>query len=681
MVWQFNEKGWGWSLERVNPNFYCHSGSSWRASEDEKGGTPGAVNSVYNAYFLDTLAPNITGAYALGDSGAMVYFNETVWATGEIYVNGTLCTNYLLSDTACQFMFGRSFNKDTLLNITFMGLADECGNRAKQTTEISFCVLSAFDILITEIMPTPIPAVLLPEHEYLELFNACGRPVELQNISIKVNDNMDKLPSINIPAGDYLIVCDISVQHFFKSYGKVLGVPSFAALSNAGGTISIWQHNRLIHAVQYGAANYNDSEKAKGGWSLELSNLQFPCSDKSFVASQDMNGGTPGKENSMKQVPLPRNMLEISNITAFNDTALYISFNQRVHPDNLNLLHFNLLDGLQVLSYTWENELYQTLTARLQQKLKAAKTYTLLAIDSVFYCDLTMASISPADFMLTSPAIAHQVVVNEVLFNADDLHAEFVELYNKGEVAVNLQQLKLGQVTTDTTFKPMSDVPLALMPSSYIALTKDAEAIAEAYILPTYARVAQAEIPALRNSGEHLLLVNQSLETIDEAICLESCHHPVLAQTVNVSLERVNPEINGLVSTSWHSAASSVDFATPGYENSQYSPRTAASSLFNLTYDVFSPNNDGHKDLLEITYALDKIGYTLNVAIYNSKARLVNLLKVSELTAIHGSFFWNGRYTNGQVAETGMYLIMVELIHPSGEIKKEKLVCALARGY
>ncbi|MFT3884532.1 MAG: lamin tail domain-containing protein [Flavobacteriales bacterium] len=50
----------GWTLERINPFALCSSGANWTASTDERGGTPGQRNSVFDDT-PDTEPPILTG--------------------------------------------------------------------------------------------------------------------------------------------------------------------------------------------------------------------------------------------------------------------------------------------------------------------------------------------------------------------------------------------------------------------------------------------------------------------------------------------------------------------------------------------------------------------------------------------------------------------------------------------
>jgi Lamin Tail Domain len=60
----------GWTLEQINPNAGCLNASNWSASNDVAGGTPGAVNSIYNTT-PDVTPPtivssNLNNAYIFG---------------------------------------------------------------------------------------------------------------------------------------------------------------------------------------------------------------------------------------------------------------------------------------------------------------------------------------------------------------------------------------------------------------------------------------------------------------------------------------------------------------------------------------------------------------------------------------------------------------------------------------
>ena len=97
-------------------------------------------------------------------------------------------------------------------------------------------------------------------------------------------------------------------------------------------------------------------------------------------------------------------------------------------------------------------------------------------------------------------------------------------------------------------------------------------------------------------------------------------HFGLLKDLNGVSLERIDNEQPADNPGNWHSASEQVGWATPGLPNSAArSISTDSESLISLNSEVFSPDNDGFEDQLEIGYNVDEAGYVANVTIFNAK--------------------------------------------------------------
>src|SRR5437868_12726191 len=98
----------------------------------------------------------------------------------------------------------------------------------------------AYDLIITEIMADPSPPVLLPNAEFLELKNQSGISLNLSGWKISTaSSTSGSFPVFVLQPDSFLIITSTSNVSLFSVYGPSLGIPSFPALPNSGGTISI----------------------------------------------------------------------------------------------------------------------------------------------------------------------------------------------------------------------------------------------------------------------------------------------------------------------------------------------------------------------------------------------------------------------------------------------------------
>jgi flagellar hook assembly protein FlgD len=136
-------------------------------------------------------------------------------------------------------------------------------------------------------------------------------------------------------------------------------------------------------------------------------------------------------------------------------------------------------------------------------------------------------------------------------------------------------------------------------------------------------------------------------------------------------LERISPERPSGEETNWHSAAEIVGFGTPGYKNSQFDDGKADSEI-SIDPEVFTPNNDGIDDYLNIRYKFDEAGYVANVYVYSSSGKFVRRLANNVTIGTEGAFSWDGKDENNQLSNAGIYIIVVEIFNLQGKTKQYK---------
>ncbi len=97
-----------------------------------------------------------------------------------------------------------------------------------------------------------------------------------------------------------------------------------------------------------------------------------------------------------------------------------------------------------------------------------------------------------------------------------------------------------------------------------------------------------------------------------------------------------------------------------------------------LSPAIFTPDNNGIDDSLQIDYRLPEPGGKLLIAIFDARGRrLGDILKRESVEEIRGSYFWNGKI-EGVKAQTGMYIVYLEYKYHN-KITRAKKVAILAR--
>jgi hypothetical protein len=222
------------------------------------------------------------------------------------------------------------------------------------------------------------------------------------------------------------------------------------------------------------------------------------------------------------------------------------------------------------------------------------------------------------------------------------------------------------------------EYPFLIPPRSFFVAAKGVEGFYQLYHMPDMRLVHSCNnFPALSNIEGCVALMNKSLETLDELCYSDKMHFSLLANKSGVSLERIRYDNPTPDVTNWHSAASDAGFATPGAQNSQFMDATETDNEITLEYEIFSPDNDGYKDIETIYYQLDKPGFVANIIIFDAVGRRVRLIANNKPLGTSGSFVWDGIDDKGRIAQTGIYLIYIEFHHSSGEVKRYKKTCVV----
>ena len=159
----------------------------------------------------------------------------------------------------------------------------------------------------------------------------------------------------------------------------------------------------------------------------------------------------------------------------------------------------------------------------------------------------------------------------------------------------------------------------------------------------------------------------------------ENMHNPLIVNKKGVSLERVSFDKPTNELGNFKSASTTVGYATPGYQNSQFSENQPEQFQFDLKSQTFSPDHDGFEDLLEINYSIQEgEEFMTTTEIYNDKGVRVRSLHKNYRLPQNGKLVWDGLMDNNQLAKVGIYILIIELYNKNGRQKTIKKSFVLA---
>jgi hypothetical protein len=298
--------------------------------------------------------------------------------------------------------------------------------------------------------------------------------------------------------------------------------------------------------------------------------------------------------------------------------------------------------------------------------------------------DVNQNNIVPVDmqFMYYIPQ-TNDIVINEVLFNPFTGGSDFVEIYNRSEKVIDISKIRLANKDAELNVTDLVELTYAnknINPGEYQAFTLDKENIILNYFTIDTSKVFElSSMPSYSDDAGNVVITTKDTLIIDEFFYIENMHLSLLSSVEGVSLERVNYDKETGDLSNWHSASSSCGFATPGLQNSQFNDIMSSEvNQFTLLPKIFSPDNDGLDDYVNLSYTFDSPGYIANIYIFDANGRVIKRLANNATLNLNGTLFWDGTKDDNTKATSGIYLFYVEVYNEHGTVSIYKEVVTLA---
>jgi hypothetical protein len=288
-------------------------------------------------------------------------------------------------------------------------------------------------------------------------------------------------------------------------------------------------------------------------------------------------------------------------------------------------------------------------------------------------------------FGIPQPPSPGDLILNEILFNPLTGGADYVELVNLSDKIIDLSQVYIAEMLegTDSIINSdqVSTKPRILLPGAYICLTEDKDFQLSTYLpIDPDAIFEVSDLPSYDDTEGECVVWTGSKVILDRFHYLDDYHFANLDFDDGVSLERLSFTLPTQDPMNWHSAASTVNYGTPGYKNSQQIDPDPQDGSVGVNPKVFSPDSDGMDDVVTINYQFDEPGSNVRVSVFDRLGRPIRIIAQNTLVGTDsGTFTWDGTDADGNKAPVGAYIILFELTHPSSGTSQEyKLTVILA---
>ena len=626
---------------------------------------------------LEAITANNTANYTINKNignpseAILTVTNQVILTIDDEFINNE---TYTLSIKNITDLFANSLNNfDT--TFTFSKIED-----AEQ-----------YDILINEIMEDATlnggGTLGLPEAEYVELYNRSDKIINLEGFTFTDgSSNITTFPFYSMAPNTYLIIGKTSANAL-SDFGDFLGLSKFPTLSSTEELILSNEFGEVVDVVHYTQDWYGNPTTAGGSYALERINPNNPCAGNSnWQGASSFLGGTPGKENSVIYLSAPVSSLNLVDAYPLDALRIRLTFDKTINVENLiNLSNYSITNNTIVNVVLLGNNFNQIIL-ELQTPLVANQIETI-SLSSSFSDCIGNPIDGQSTHLISLPVLANSndVLINEILFNPQTGGSDFLELFNPSEKVIDLNGLFLAnQALENPQFKPI-DIQKLLFPSDYVVLTESPSDIKNRYTVENPTAIFLQDLPTFDDKdGNVLLYTIDGSETIsiDEFDYSATFHNPLLNDKNGVSLERISPNLPTQDAGNWNSAATSVGSGTPTYQNSQQIIKKEESeNIFSLSSNSVSPDGDGFEDILQINYETNQSGYAVTIHIFDAAGRLIDKIAQNELLANVGSFKWEGVTSDGQKAQTGIYVLWIEYVNLNGTVGQVKEAIVVAERF
>ena len=658
-------------------------------------GTGSAARWVLDDFSLEDLVvdeevPKVSVVKGYGKREVLVAFSERM---DPVFAGLTLAYQLdggnpvearLFLDSVVILRTEKDLEEDKDYALFLHQLPDVNGNFLKDTlvrfryTDPS--ALRSKSVVINEVMPAPRVDQDLPFVEYVELMNTTNKELRLSGLVFSSSSTITPLPEYWISPGEFVLICAASQAPLLTGFGPVLPLPTFPSLPNSGSVLRLGTAAGLeIDRLEYRTSSWGGSEFAEGGYSLELPDPYFRCEASEFLLpSKDLKRGTPGRQNSQFSPIQDLGTLQVASSFFRSASLLELVVNQPLLP-LASLVSFSITPSVKIDS-AWVFSSGRRIGIALASPAKTSTPYTLRA------SSLNRCVGEPAGFevevVLPESAGKGDLTLNEILVDPRSGDPKFVEIHNTSSKYLSLENWALASRNDAWDLYQLRVIGKEgdkLAPQTYLSLTVDPERLRLSYPQSAAGNFLQmASLPSMPIGAGLVLLLSSERQVVDSLPYRGEWHHPLLRSTKGVSLERISPVFPAYIPSTWQSASSSQDHATPGRKNSTALSLELGPELFTLYPLVFDPGGSSGPSQVSITYSLEQNGWMGTFTIYSAAGREVRVLGQNQILGTSGIISWSGTDATGSRVLPGYYIFVAQLFDLSGRVKVVKKALVVA---
>ena len=535
--------------------------------------------TVTGTGFVDTIPPTLDSLIVVNATYLDAYFNEPIsLATAQTLSNYSVdfgignpssAVRDLVDSSIVHLTFSTPFSNGQNYNLTIINVEDTAANPITTIvapfTYLVIATPTSGDVVINEIFADPTPQIGLPTVEFVELYNTSTSPFNLTNWKFVNTTTVKILPNFNLLPNSYVILCNTIDTALFSSYGDVIGISSFSALTNGGDSLSLLDNNSaVLDIVNYDINWYQDNIKDDGGWTLERINPIHPCSNAAnWIASINIDGGTPGTQNSVFDTLPDTQAPTISAVTINSTSQINVLMNETMDSTSLANATYTISGGIIVTLVAVTSNL-QGVTLNLAPALDSSTVYTL-TIMGANDCSGNLLTPNSIDFGIGKAPTKYEIVITELFPDPSPTMGlpseDYLELYNNTTKIIDLTNCWISDLTSMDQLNAGK-----ILPGEYVIICDNGF---ESQFTPFGKVITVNSFPSLNNADDELTLYAPDTTLIHQIHYYDTWYQDNNKKDGGWSLEMKDPNNpcgeadNWIASTKWFGG-------TPGTQNTAF---------------------------------------------------------------------------------------------------------------
>ena len=514
-------------------------------------------------------------------------------------------------------------------------------------TILAYHVPVIFDVVITEVMADPTPALGF-NNEFIEIYNRSSYSIDISGWSLKVNNSEYIIQDRTLQHHTFITFCNYNLGVNNQAISsKIPSIPNDAC------TIEVHDRNgQSIDYLEYKSDFHQQPFKKEGGWSLERIDPNNFQTNGNWCSCIRNDGGTPGETNSV-DMENPDNLPPyICNIFPVQPNSIQIIFNEPVK--NLNLQ--NMTVSHKVTSIVPE-QAHTKWTINLSEILKSDERCSIEFKNITDFNGNTAEGYYP--IAMPENIEAGDLIINELMLQPLENEPEYIELYNASGKYLCSSDVRITKRNEKGLLEPLvsiCDDPYLISPESYIVISE----FELSSIVQTYPKINYStnRMYNLSNDAGSVVLTTPSGVVLDEVNYDESWHLASLKDTKGISLERISAQLSSSDPGNWTSAGIAPSYSSAGAINSQFRDiDDITDDCFKISDDYLSPDGDGDKDVLQFQVQYEA-EYTVSLKIFDSAGRLVKTICNGTPGINQSVFAWKGTNEAGKLCDGGIYIVL-----------------------